>query len=803
MNNPSTPNYNQSTGQVNVQTLIEQDLAKSGLVIDDVNARPMSSPEKAATSVSFSIQGYVLPYYTLYGKPAGHYRVKLFDNDVKYKQPKDSMNHLYFPKNFLQVAEKEEYILLTEGEKKAAALTKFGYPCVGVGGVDSWRNKIITIPSDAELKSNDKSITAKLPAGGQSEEDFNSPLAVGMQDLIDYLLVKEKKLIIVYDTDNVKKTNTSVQRAAATLGFELRFRGIAFNMIRQIHLPPIEGEDKVGVDDYYLMEGKSAFDKLLLECLAKKSAFPRHPNIRDFLNKRLQKTKMSRKETQAISIAVLSELDNRGIRLRSEEEAQSYYFDIKTHKLLKVQFNGTPNEFTENVFGHFMYRSFGLGAADQKVIQWIGTHFTGEEPVENVTPYRVFAREKLNADCVIMQLGDGEYAYVDKDGLRIKSNGTDNILFESEQVVAVDTKLLVEEYKKQISLPVSSWWMQVLQEVRLKDKDRQRVITALLFYIAPWLYRWRGMQLPIEMTLGEAGSGKSTLQELRLLMQTGTPRLRNSPQDIKDWHASVSNAGGLHVTDNVQLLDKNLRQRLSDEICRIITETDPSIEMRKYYTNAEVIRFPVRCVFGITAITQPFLNSDILQRSVIIELDKAQDIIDGTVSYDMAWKEQQLSRFGGREAWLAHHFIVLTRFFQLVSQKWNMKYRAKHRLINFEQSIMLMAEIFGIGNQWIPDYLMGATDAAVTDADWAFQGLKEFSLYWSMDPRRIKTPFTVQEIANWAMGSEEYEKCDMLVNTRRLGKYIKTHKSMVASTCNIYEAGSANNRQTYRIGSGK
>lgn len=781
---------------------IVADLQRSDLTAEDMSIRQLSSPERAATNTPYSAHGYVIPYYNLYGKFVPFYRVRLFDHDPKYKQPKESSNHVYFPKSFLKLADTHDYIILTEGEKKAALMCKRGFPTIALGGVDSWRNKILTIPAESDLKANDQKMTIKLPAQSEPTEDNLSSLAIGIQDIIDYILVGKKTLIICYDYDHERATNGAVQRAAASLGFELRFRGLAFDKIRQIHLPQPSSKnflEKVGLDDYVLNASEGSMEKLIQQCLAKRSAFPRHPNIRDYLNKKLQKPKMSRKEVQAVSLAILSELDAGGIRLRSSVEAQSYYFDAGMHKLMKVTLTGQPGELAENHFGQHLYRSFGLGAADQKVLQWVGTHFTGEDPVDDVTPFRVFARKSFKDDKVIMQLSDGEYAVVDKNGLTIKNNGTDNVLFESDQVKQVDIEKLKKEFAEQSQKTVRNWWMEVLTDVRLRDKDKQRTITALLFYLSPWLYRWRGTQLPIEMTLGEAGSGKSTLQELRLAIQTGDPKLRNSPQDLKDWTASISNSGGLHITDNVQLLDKNLRQRLSDEICRLITEAEPTVEMRKYYTNADLVRLPVKCVFGITAISQPFLNSDILQRSIIIELDKAQDIKDGSLSYDMAWKDQQLARYGGREAWLAHHFLVLQKFFQLIERKWSMKYQAKHRLINFEQSLVLLAEVFGIDGKWIPGYLTGATDMAVADADWAIQGLRAFAEFWILDPRRATTPFTVQDIGNWATGMEEYDKCEMLINTRKLGKYIKTHKSMVMSVARIYENGTRNNRATYSV----
>src|SRR5258708_40363412 len=118
-----------------------------------------------------------------------------------------------------------------------------------------------------------------------------------------------------------------------------------------------------------------------------------------------------------------------------------------------------------------------------------------------------------------------------------------NVLFQSDQVDALDPKKLVEAYQKQSEAPLSCWWATTLSQVRLRDKDKQRIIAALLYYMSPWLLRWRGMQLPVELIVGESGSGKSTLCELRLDILTGRPLLRNTPTDLKNWHASVTNTG--------------------------------------------------------------------------------------------------------------------------------------------------------------------------------------------------------------------------------------------------------------------
>jgi hypothetical protein len=776
--------------------LIDADLSRSGLVAADLDARPLGVAERASAFINYDVQGYVIPYTKIDGSPLAHWRARLFESDVKYRQPKDTSNYVYFPKGFLEAAKSKPYIILTEGEKKAALATKLGFPCVGFGGVDSWRNRNIQLPDSTELSPQGSKVAAKLPSGGTLEEDFMSGLALGFQELIDYAIQNDKHLVICYDTDD-GHIKPSVQRAAATLGFELRFRGIAFNRIRQLVLPG--KESKIGLDDY-LLNHKTEFPQLISQTLKERAAFPVYPAVSDFINKRLQKPKLSRKELQQVSIAILSDLDSNGFRLRSEQELQTYYFDNQNSKLLKAEF-GRQEGFHDTRFGQFLYRRYGISSADDRVTEWLAAQFTGEEPVGSVTPHRVLARSNGRDDAVTLQLSDDKYARVDADGLRIYKNGENGILFESEQVSAVSPEAVQAEFTRQLANSqkhVQSYWLETLQSVRLKDHGDGRTVAALLYYMSPWLYRWRGTQLPVEMVTGESGSGKSSLYELRLSILTGDPRLRNAPTDLKDWHASIVNTGGLHVTDNVQFVDRNMRQRISDELCRIITEPAPAIEQRKYYTNAELVRIPVHAIFAFTAISQPFQNADLLQRSVITEFDKmgkANPSEPINIRYDSEWRNTQLQKFNGRAGWVAHHLLVLHKFFQLVRQKWNRDYQAHHRLINFEQSMILMAEVLGIDPSFIPKYLEGITDKALSDSDWTFEGLKAFAKH----AHYYKNGITTTTIADWASHQEEFSKCEMLTQPRKLGRYLTLHRTMIASSIGLVEITNVNGRQSYAV----
>ena len=216
--------------------------------------------------------------------------------------------------------------------------------------------------------------------------------------------------------------------------------------------------------------------------------------------------------------------------------------------------------------------------------------------------------------------------------------------------------------------------------------------------------------------------------------------------------------------------------------------------MRKLYTDNTLIQVPATCQFGITAIKQPFLNADILARSIIIELDKSQDLVQGNLSYDANWKLTQIARFGGREAWLAHHLHTLHVFFKTVKKEWNFRYQAKHRLVNLEQCLVVMAKCFGINGDWIPTYLSNTITKATVSADWALEGIIAFA-----EAYRGGSTFTAQEISTWAMTDEEYADCEELTNSRRLGRYMQTHKSVIASTARIIEAGKTNNRIKYQL----
>src|SRR6266576_2355361 len=85
---------------------------------------------------------------------------------------------------------------------------------------------------------------------------------------------------------------------------------------------------------------------------------------------------------------------------------------------------------------------------------------------------------------------------------------------------------------------------------------------------------------------------------------------------------------------------------------------------------------------------------------------------------------------------------------ELAEQLWKPDYQAKQRLINFEQAMLLMAQVFGIPSDWIPEFLVRATDQSTSEADWVLEGLHAFASEHYHPDLNTKR-FITQTIAEW------------------------------------------------------
>lgn len=810
---------------VSATQLLSQDLERSGLKTTDMDAYLAGEPELAAVGMKphlylnqpgITTPGYVIPYYDMRGNRAPFYRVRLFSplpKGARYLQPSGSGSWLYFPKLFgtllaslaagksrTKINGFPGAIILTEGEKKAARGCSLGFPTCAVGGVYNWRTRTVILPENTSLLKNpDNQIIAKMPSGGSlpPTSDRRAFLAGGLEGLMKFIVDNGLQVIIAFDTDN--PPNQDVQSAAAELAFEFRIHGIPTDRIRQLVFP-LTGK-KMGLDDFLQVHGPESLDGLLKQTVEAKGNFPSHPNLRAMINNSLSGT-LGRSEAKELTLMLLTDMDRHGQRMTEKSSSTPYFFDSRSKALMRVSLLQHHSEpLHETKFGEFLYKNYDVGQADMKVIQWLAAGFTGEDPVFPVDPRSVLALAPQNR--LAYQVDDGHFVMVSgdpKNPISLLENGSQGLLFRSDQVEPVDRTQLMQEFRRAVGQLEKRpkyedmLWPRALSTMKFTRPTDDKLL-AILYYMSPWLLRWEGTQLPIELLCGEAGSGKSSLCSLRLQVLTGRPALRNQPTDVRDWYASITSQDGLHAIDNVHMVNKELRQRLSDEICRIVTEPSPYIEMRKLFTTSENFRIPVRTVFAMTAIQQPFLNTDILQRALIVELQAIGK------DFNSDWASSALKIGGGRVGWLAQQLAVIHMFFRRAKTEWNPSYKSTHRLAHFEQMFKLIGDIIGVPQgDSILNSLASVADSQMSDYDWIMEGLREFNYdnisAFQRDPKRV---FTLQDVASWAEATESYMENQVLTNARRLSRYIKTHKYMVEKVCGFTEAGRYGNRDSYRL----
>jgi hypothetical protein len=204
-----------------VIALVAEDLARSGLVPEDIHgleivgldamkplpAKALPTPEAdedegydpddfdededetADPSERFeAVGGYLIPYFTLYGKPIREgkrkfSRVRLVGrkNDAvpRYRSPKGSNNHVYIPQGLrdllVRITRQRDIVpgvdilYITEGEKKAVRAVKDGIISIALPGVTMW--------ADSEKRRAMKADYEKL--GGNPKDvrlDENTPM---------------------------------------------------------------------------------------------------------------------------------------------------------------------------------------------------------------------------------------------------------------------------------------------------------------------------------------------------------------------------------------------------------------------------------------------------------------------------------------------------------------------------------------------------------------------------------------------------------------------------------------------------
>lgn len=218
------------------------DLARSGLTEEDAALMMLEPGDRAELEALGlpALDSYVIPYLDLGGRPTGFRRWRYLEDSrrglekatdkrpVRYVQEAGSLPGVYLPPqcDWGSVArDASATLVITEGEKKAAAACRAGFPCIGLGGVSSFKSKRRGLPLLPEFS------------------------------LFEW---RDRDVVVAYDSDAA--TNPSVVAARAALCRELVRLGA---VPRIAAVPGAPDGEKRGLDDLLVELGPDALAGVL------------------------------------------------------------------------------------------------------------------------------------------------------------------------------------------------------------------------------------------------------------------------------------------------------------------------------------------------------------------------------------------------------------------------------------------------------------------------------------------------------------------------------------------------------------
>lgn len=213
-------------------------LAESGLNLQDAKRfglRQLTDKATAKLAPHFREAPSIhLPYYDpITGKSTGFFRIRYlkplssFALGRKYDNPPNTPPHAYFPRGLPWskiFADHRTRIVIVEGELKSLAAAKHKIPCIGLGGVWSFKSR-------------------------KQGFDFLPELDAGIQ-------WEKRKVELCFDSDIVAKPE--VRAALLALSRELVHRKA---QVSTVYLPA-KDDEKVGLDDFIVAEGVEAWEDL-------------------------------------------------------------------------------------------------------------------------------------------------------------------------------------------------------------------------------------------------------------------------------------------------------------------------------------------------------------------------------------------------------------------------------------------------------------------------------------------------------------------------------------------------------------
>ena len=209
------------------ENFAEQDFARSGI------SKDVYYVYKNNGFINLENDGYKIIYPDLMQNVKTEYFNKRLQNPTsgsKYIKPKGQSSRLFRPLglDLSSLYNSDDWLIITEGEKKAIKAVQEGFNCIALSGVWCWKQNPQNSDSDSEI-----------------------------EDIIpDVLNMKAKKIVLCFDSDMWEKAAVK-QALYSFAAYLIGERGIRVKILILPH-----GNAK-GLDDYLIEFGNQAFQEIL------------------------------------------------------------------------------------------------------------------------------------------------------------------------------------------------------------------------------------------------------------------------------------------------------------------------------------------------------------------------------------------------------------------------------------------------------------------------------------------------------------------------------------------------------------
>lgn len=254
---------------------------------------------------------------------------------------------------------------------------------------------------------------------------------------------------------------------------------------------------------------------------------------------------------------------------------------------------------------------YGLNPTERENAYVIGslvTYTNGLPPVGRIGALSWYDKD---TNTVLLHTGRKEVLLITKNDVTVTTNGYENIVFPWIPSQEVINPYYSRQEKK---------WEDILFDSAVNNVTGISVSEAkalLKVWMLMILVRNIVVARPILAIFGQPGAGKSTLFRRIYTLLFGKNRTLSSITHPEAFDFETA-ASPLVVFDNVDTYEKWIPDRFA------LAATISQVTRRKLYTNAETITLTRQAFLGITAHNPKFGREDVVDRLVLITLERLQ-----------------------------------------------------------------------------------------------------------------------------------------------------------------------------------